>query len=171
MSISEVAGAIVALINSKPTSPTQAAIEAVLFAHWDPHEAILLERMEPRPGSSLLAAQLREAMVRHRAADAHQGSLSPSDTAYAAAGAEERRCKERLDELEEEIPSPPESAEDILLRAVLARYHADETPDGTMGGLDSPCVFEYSASYLVEAVLQWHGLDPTKVIALPEVSP
>lgn len=172
MSISEAAGAILELINSRPRTPTQEEIEAVLFARWDPHEALVLERMEPRPVeagsmprggciSSPLLDRILEAMAAQRAANKVAGGrlFGPE---FDAAEAEVRTWDKRIEELEAEIPNPPRSDGDIVMRAVLARWFVLEDLSGVMTALDDGDVCDKRAARLIEAVLQRHGLDPAK---------
>jgi hypothetical protein len=151
MSIAQAASAVIALINSKPTSPTQAEIEAILARTCQPKVACT---------SSPLLESILEAMAAHRAADTVAGRLVGDD--YRAAEAKVIEWGERLAELEDEIPNPPRGDADIAMRAVLARYSADEHRDGTMAALDDGDVCDSRAARLIEAVLQCYGLDPAK---------
>jgi hypothetical protein len=154
MSIQEAASAIVALINSKPTSPTRDEIEAVLRCA-DFRAPFLL---------SPSLASIHEVIARLREANVIAGKLLAGPE-FDAAEAEVIRWEERLEELEARIPNPPRSPHDILLRAVVARYF-DGVADGPMESLGGD-VFERRAARLIESVLQWHGFDPAKIVDLP----
>lgn len=63
-----------------------------------------------------------------------------------------------LQALEDQIPRPPRSIEDIVLQAEIAFFATDKTGGGDLLELDSVDVFERSAARLVQSVLQLAGM-------------
>jgi hypothetical protein len=112
-----------------------------------------------------LLARIYEAVTRQGEACTRSGTLLAGPERDAA-NAEVSKWEERLEELEALVPNPPRSHDDILVRAVLARYFEDGD-DGRMKSLDDGDVFQRRAARLIEAVLQWHGLDPTRIVNPP----
>jgi hypothetical protein len=144
--IAACAAEIVALINSKSTSPTQQEIEAVLGRIRDG---------APAPVSDL-RVRLRSAMAKADAAVKVAGRLMPG-AEFDLAEAEVARCAEGIRAIEDEIPSPPRSFEDLVARAEIAR-HGGEVLDGKLKEAeDREDTFQGPAARLIVAVLQFGG--------------
>ena len=142
-----VAAAIMQLINSKPTSPTQAEIEAVLARAVSP----------PAPATSPLLAQIRDTARRLEEAFDVYGKIKPNDTEEPAAQAKIDQIENELEAMEGQIPSPPQTFTDLLAWAEIARAGADIRKDGTIAETSERDVFQRPAARLVEAVLQMAG--------------
>jgi hypothetical protein len=122
LSVSEAAGAIVALINSRSQSPWPHEIEAII-AKVAPAQAPALHVSE-------LGHKIRAAIAR---VDKAERSTSGEDAPDAVANA----GWNELYRLEEQIPDPPQSFADLVIRAELAYFGADKDPDDrTMSALE-----------------------------------
>jgi hypothetical protein len=147
-SVQQAASAIVALINSSPRSPRQEEIEAII-ANVAPSGTA--------PATPLLM-KIRETAARLGEAFDVQGKVHPADKAAdKAAQARIDEFQDELDQLEDQIASPPQSFADLVAWAEIARSGADLHTDGTMGEAEEDDVFLRPAARLIEAVLQFGG--------------
>lgn len=64
----------------------------------------------------------------------------------------------KLHALEDRIPDPPRSMDDIIIRAELAFFCASKTTSGALLGLHSSDTFERSVTRLVHAVMRHAGV-------------
>jgi hypothetical protein len=67
-----------------------------------------------------------------------------------------------LEELEGQIPNPPQSLADLLAWAEIARAGADIRKDGTMAETTERDVFTRPAARLIEAVLQFAKMEAAR---------
>jgi hypothetical protein len=141
-SISEAATAIHDLINRNPYSPHRHEIEAVLFR---------LQGPAPVHTPSDLARRIRQAIDRTAQAEfaASEGEARPHLDAVV------RQCWAELEALEAQIPSPPRSPADLLMRAEIAFFWTDKGPDGDLLPFASMDGFEQASVQLIEAVMQY----------------
>jgi hypothetical protein len=65
------------------------------------------------------------------------------------------QCWAELRALEDLIPSPPRSLEDVVLRAEIAHFGADKLPDLQLAALDLKDCIEGPAARLILAVVQF----------------
>jgi hypothetical protein len=136
--ISTAAAEIVALINSRAQSPWPHEIEAII-AKVAPTQASALHVSE-------LGHKIRAAIAR---VDKAERSGEAAADAVASWGWDD------LYRLEEQIPNPPQSFADLLIRAELAYFGADKEPDDrTMSALENGDCFGGPAARLIE-VLQF----------------
>jgi hypothetical protein len=140
----QAAVAIVELINSSPRSPRIEEIEAVIAGAFFGG---------PAPAPSPLLAKAKAIMARKDAVVRTIGRLLDGPE-FDDGEAELTRLQAELEDLEAEIPSPPQSFGDLVVRAEIARYGADVRKDGTMAEAGDDDVFVGPAARLVEAVLQ-----------------
>jgi hypothetical protein len=139
--VSAAAAEIVALINSRSQSPWPHEIEAII-AKVAPAEAPALHVSE-------LGHKIRAAIAR---VDEAERPASGDDAAIAVASTR----WDELYRLEEQIPNPPQSFADLVIRAELAYFGADKDPDDrTMSALENGDCFGGPAARLIEAVLQF----------------
>lgn len=112
-----------------------------------------------------LNARVRTAIARVSAAAAQYNALvdvRAPDFEHANARAAAAFCR-RLDELKAiaaEMPDPPASFDDVLVRAEIAYFHADERRDSERPGqlfVDSGDVYDDAAAMVINAVLQMGG--------------
>jgi hypothetical protein len=112
------------------------------------------------PATPLLM-EIRETVTHLSEAFDVQGKVHPADKAAdKAAQARIDKFQEELDELEDQIASPPQTFGDLLAWAEIARSGADLHTDGTMGEAEEDDVFLRPAARLIEAVLQFGGAAP-----------
>jgi hypothetical protein len=140
--VSTAAAAIVALINERPQSPRQDEIEAIIAKVAPAAPALHVSELRHR---------IRAAIA--RVDEAERAGEDAAD-AVASTGWDE------LYRLEEQIPNPPQSFADLLIRAELAYFGADkERDDRTMSALEKGDCLGGPAARLIEAVLQFAGSD------------
>jgi hypothetical protein len=146
MSITEAAAAIVALINASPRSPRQEEIEAIIAKHATSAAA---------PATPMVA-EIRDTVARLDEAFAVLGKVRPTDKASEeAAQARVDELQDRLEELGNQIPDPPETLADLMAWAEIAKAGADLRADGTIAETTHMDIFIRPAARLVEAVLQF----------------
>jgi hypothetical protein len=148
LSHTEAAAAIVALINSSPRSPRQEEIEAILA------------RVGTAPAQeapiSDLRITIRKAIAQAETALRVVGKL-PAGAEFELAQAELLQWEDEIAALEDDIPNPPRSFEDLLARAEIARHGGDVIDGKLMEAENEEDVFIGPAARLVEAVLQFRG--------------
>lgn len=147
-SIQHAAADIVRLINSSPRSPRQEEIEAIIAN-------VVTSGIAP---ATPLLMKIRETATRlHEAYDV-LGNVHPADKAAdQAAQARVDEFQDELEELGDQIASPPQSFTDLVAWAEIALSGADLRADGTMGEAEEDDVFLRPAARLIEAVLQFGG--------------
>ena len=150
-SVQEAAAQIVALINSRPHSPRADEIEAIIARAGSVSAANVVPASPLSPRIRELTALIFDGFKR-------QGPLLPGPEADAVQ-AQIDQWQDELEELEDQIPSPPRSFADLIAWAEIARCGADLRPDGTMGEFEEDDVFQRPAARLVQAVLQYSGMD------------
>lgn len=144
------AAAVVALINSSPRSPRQEEIEAIL-GHIAP-DAHVCATGNNR--TSLLRTEIAKATAQatkalHVMANLRAGAehdLAEADLDY---------WEERVEQLEGEIPNPPQCFEDLVARAEIALHGGDVVDGKLMEAENHEDVFLGPAARLIEAVLQF----------------
>jgi hypothetical protein len=147
--ISTAAAEIVALINSRAQSPWPQEIEAIIAKVAPAAEA-------PAQRASELGHKIRAAIARANEAEQAMAALSGEAFEAASAIADQRHAE--LDLLEEQLPNPPMTFDDIVIRAELAYFGADKDRDNrTMSALDEGDCFDKPAARLIESVLQFAG--------------
>jgi hypothetical protein len=148
----EAAAAIVALINSSPRSPRQEEIEAILA------RVGTAPTREARPISDL-RIRIRKAIAQAEAALHVVGEL-PAGPKFELAQADLNTWEDEIAALEDDIPNPPRSYDDLLARAEVARHGGDVVDGKLMEAENQEDVFVGPAARLVEAVLQYRGAQP-----------
>jgi hypothetical protein len=146
--IQQAAAAIVRLINSSPRSPRQEEIEAIIAN-------VATSGIAP---ATPLLTKIRETATRlHEAYDV-LGSVHPADKAAdQAAQARIDELQDELEELGDQIASPPQSLTDLVAWAEIAHSGADVRADGSIGEAEDDDVFLRPAARLIEAVLRFGG--------------
>jgi hypothetical protein len=129
LTVTEAAAAIVALINASPQSPRQAEIEAIVARAAVPlrTEQLSAAQVELQKAvDDCVAAEkaLHQAGVRY---------LSEQD--YQAAEARSAAAFDRMDKLADQLPTPPRSIADVVLRGWVAFCHADKDEHFGLEGL------------------------------------
>jgi hypothetical protein len=145
LSSSEAAAAIMALINSKPISPRQEEIEAIL--------ACFGPALAAAPPISDLRMRLRKAMARSDAALQAVGSL-PQGARFDLAEAALNQWEGEIAAMEKEIPHPPRSFEDLVARAEIARHGGDVVDGKLMEAENEEDVFVGPAARRLDGVVQ-----------------
>ena len=141
------------MINSRAHSPWPHEIEAII-AKVAPAEAPALHVSE-------LGHKIRAAIARVDEAERSTPGVDAVDAVVSP-----RWDDLRL--LEKQIPNPPMTFSDLVIRAELAYFGADKDPDDrTMSALENGDCFGRPAARLVEAVLQFAGRDIAKALAPP----
>jgi hypothetical protein len=145
----QAAAAVVALINARPHSPTQAEIANII--------AKAVERgRAPAPARSELGDKIRAAIALAAAAEEAEVKLEMGSDGCRAAELTTCQRWAELRALEAKIPNPPRSFEDVLLRAEIAHFSAGKLIDGSLEFDCDDCAVS-SAARLIEAVLHLGG--------------
>ena len=144
--IQEAAAQIVALIHSSPRSPRQDEIEAIIAG-------VGATAPEEAPPISDIRIRLRKAMAKADAAFQISNHLLGAE--FDIAEAEGLQWQAEIAAMEEEIPNPPRSFEDLVARAEVARYGGDIVDGKLMEAENEEDVFTGPAARLIEAVLQF----------------
>jgi hypothetical protein len=106
--------------------------------------------------NALLLLRVRQVVSRLAEARDTQGKLPPGAARdLDVSDAEIDKCLAELTELEQQVPRPPRSYDDLVILALIAQCGA-EVRNGTMAELDGD-IFERPAARLVEAVLQFES--------------
>jgi hypothetical protein len=151
----EAAAQIVALINSSPRSPRQEEIEAII-ARAEPSSVV--------PTTPLLI-KIRETVARLGDAFDAYGKLTPKHPAEDAVQARIDQFESELENLEHQIPSPPQSFADLVAWAEIAHAGAGIYADERIDAAQADDVFERPAARLMEAVLQMGGCSRVLVMS------
>ena len=154
LSVPEAAAAIVRLINSSPRSPRLEEIEAIV--------AKAVPAVSGAAPASPLLTRIRQTAARLEGAFEVHAKVTPGDPVEGAADDRVQQIEAELEDLEGQIPSPPQSFADLVAWAEIARAGGDIGDDGTLGETQAPDVFARPAARLVEAVLQFGGSSATR---------
>jgi hypothetical protein len=108
-----------------------------------------------------LAAKIRETGARTDALCHVLGKLRPGPK-FDAMEKDVEALHNEIRELEAQIPNPPQSFMDLVVRAEIARFGADRNKSGEMAELTSEDVFEGPAARLIDAVIQFGEGDTSR---------
>jgi hypothetical protein len=136
------------LINSKPQSPRIEEIEAIIA------KALT---SDATPAASPLLTKIRETAARLEEAHEVHAKVRPGDPVEDAVEARIDQLQGDLEDLEGQIPTPPQSFVDLVAWAEIARAGAGIHKDGTIAKTEEDDVFQRPAARLMEAVLQMGG--------------
>jgi hypothetical protein len=156
LTIQQAAAEIVQLINMRPTSPRQDEIEAIVARASGPALPATLSEVQ---------TQLREAIQEYVATEkvldeANRARLDEKDPQqHRAIQVRFEVALDRVGELADQLPAPARSITDVVLLAGVVYCHDDKNDDGSLRNLDHDCPDERARARLVEAVLEYAGIN------------
>jgi hypothetical protein len=149
--IEQAAKNIVALINERPRSPTEAEIARAISSG--------LYSSAPSSAHAEINLSIRQIVHAITESEIRLVALSEGTPAYSRQEAFIDGLWEKLDTLGSKLPTTPQSFEDLLTIAEVAYYWADKEPDGAICSLnkDADCPREHWAARLIFAVMSLGG--------------